>query len=288
MALNARSIASCNFASLSPPAVISTNVPREGRARRTLFEADFISREDASNAIGHMPAGKRCATDIVDAVVDSEPRARSFADELLSPIRIANFAAITFPVIQNFDLFNRSLRRKRDGIIDHEMFANNVIDNEEALQLPASRRPPNFLAAKQLLLPACSFDRLNLRGREFHVCRGEAIAIGEAQFLRGGNRQILHRVARQRHRDAHRGGQNPARELVHIGEDSNAILEKETDRAKQVIRAGRIRRIVERELVVDLQDNLRRGEKSKAKSVKLSLTLTGGQVVVGSGESARL
>ena len=100
-----------------------------------------------------MPAGKRCATDIVDAVAESEPRARSFADELLSPIRIANFAAITFPVIQNFDLLNRSLRRKRDGIIDHEMFANYVIDNEEALQLPVLRRPPNFLAVKNSFCP---------------------------------------------------------------------------------------------------------------------------------------
>src|SRR5689334_19925642 len=103
MALNARSIASCNFASLSPRAVISTNVPRAGRARRTLFEANLISRQDAAHALGHMAAGKRCATDIVDAVVESKPRARSFANELPSPIRIANFAAITFPVIQNLD-----------------------------------------------------------------------------------------------------------------------------------------------------------------------------------------
>src|SRR4051812_43675744 len=180
MASKARSIAPCSFASLSPRAVISTNVPREGRARRTLFEADLISREDASHAIGHMAARKRCATDIVDAFVESEPRARCFAHELFSPISIANFASITFPVIQNFDLFNRSIRRKRDSIIDHEMFADDVIDNEKALQLPVLRRPPNFLAAKQLLLPAGSFDRSNLRGREFHVCRGEAIGIGKA------------------------------------------------------------------------------------------------------------
>ena len=40
------------------------------------------------NALGHVPAGKRCATDVVDAFVESEPRARSFADELLPPITI--------------------------------------------------------------------------------------------------------------------------------------------------------------------------------------------------------
>src|SRR6188474_21311 len=110
MALNARSIALCNFASSSPRAVISTNVPREGRARRTLFEADLISRENASHPIGHMPTGKRCAADIVDALVESESRARSFANELLPPISVANFAAITFSVIENFELLNRSLR----------------------------------------------------------------------------------------------------------------------------------------------------------------------------------
>ena len=235
-----------------------------------------------------MPAGKRRATDIVDAVVESEPRARLFADELLSPIRIANFAAITFPVIKNFDLLKRSLRRKRDGIINDQVFADNVIDNKKTLEFSILHGTPDLLAAKQLLLPAGSFDRPNLRGREFHVCRDEAIAIGEAQLLRGRNSQVLHRVARQRHRDAHRGGQNPARKLVHIGDDSNAILEKETDRAQQVIRAGRVRRIVERELVVDFQDDLRRGEKSKAEGVKLSLTLTGWRVVIDSSESASL
>src|SRR5215471_7142292 len=106
MASNARSIAVCNFASLSPRAVISTNVPRAGRARRTLLEAGFISRQDAVHALGHMPAGKRCAADIVDAAVESEPRTRSFPDELLPPIRIANFAAVTFPVIQDLDLLD--------------------------------------------------------------------------------------------------------------------------------------------------------------------------------------
>ena len=133
MASNAQSIAPCNFASAQPRAVISTNVPREGRARRTLFDADLISRENASYAFGHVPAGKRCATDIVNAVVESEPGARSFADELLSPISIANFAPITFPLVQNFNLLNLSVRRKRDGIINDQMFADDVIDNEEAL-----------------------------------------------------------------------------------------------------------------------------------------------------------
>src|SRR5262245_51738732 len=158
MTLKARSMAPCNFASLSPRAVISTNVPREGRARRTLFETGLISRQDAAHALGHMAAGKRCATDIVDAVVESEPRARSFPDELLSPIRIANFAAITFPVIQNLDLLDRSLGGKRHRIIDHEMFANDVVDNEKPAELSILHGTPDFLAAQKLFLSTVRLD----------------------------------------------------------------------------------------------------------------------------------
>src|SRR4029077_622568 len=141
---------------------MSTNVPRSGRARRTSLETNFISGENAAHAVRDVPAGKGGAADVGDAGVQSKKRTWRFADKLFAQIRIANFAAITLPVIQNFDLLNRSLRRKRDGIINHQMFADNVIDNEETPQLPVLRRTPNFLATKQLLLPAGSFDRPNL------------------------------------------------------------------------------------------------------------------------------
>src|SRR5262249_27256337 len=55
-----------------------------------------------------------------------------------------------------------------------------------------------------------------------------------------------------------------------------------------MICAGRVRRVIERKLVVHFQDDLWRREESHAKSVKLSLTLTGWQVVIGSGKSASL
>src|SRR4051794_1006388 len=55
-----------------------------------------------------------------------------------------------------------------------------------------------------------------------------------------------------------------------------------------MIRARRVRRIVERELIVDFQDDLWRWEQSHAKSVKLSLALTRWQVLIDSGESASL
>src|SRR4029077_18100066 len=215
MASNARSMAPCNFASLSPRAVISTNVPREGRARRTLFEADLIGCEDTVNALGHVPAGKRCATDIVDAFVDSESRARSFADELLSPIGIANFAAITFPVIQNFDLLNRSVRRKRHCIIDHEMFADDIVDNEEAVKFSILYGTPDFLAAQKLFLSTLRLDRVDLRRCKLNVRREKLIALRKAQLLRRRNSQVLHCIGRQRHGDADRGRQDPAWNVSH-------------------------------------------------------------------------
>ena len=242
--------------------------------------------------LGDMTAGESGAADVGDAVVQGEVRARRFPDELFAPIRISNFAAITLAIIEDLDLPDDASGGKRHCIIDHEMFADNVIDNEEALELSVLRRPPNFLAAQQFLLTTGGFDCPDLRGREFHVGRDEVIAIREAQFLRGRNRQVLDRIARERHRDADRGGQNPARKLVHIEKDSNAtlgtILEKETDRAQHVIRAGRVRRIVERELVVNFQDNLRRGKNRNAEGVKLTTTLSGRQIVVGPGKSAGL
>src|SRR6188768_3176432 len=67
-----------------------------------------------------------------------------------------------------------------------------------------------------------------------------------------------------------------------------ALLEKETDCPEQMICARRVRRIVERELIVDFQNDLWRWEQSHAKSVKLSLALTGWQVLIDSCESTSL
>ena len=167
------------------------------------------------NALGHVPAGKRCATDIVDAFVESEPRAQSFADELLSPIGIASFAAVTFPVIQNFDLLNRSLRRKRHCIIDHEMLADDVIDNEEAAKFSILQGPPDFLAAQKLFLSALRLDRFDLRRRKLNRRRGKLVALWKAQFLRRRNSQVLLCIGRQWNGDADRGRQDPAWNVTH-------------------------------------------------------------------------
>src|SRR5215472_3782466 len=215
MALNARSIAPCNLASLSPRAVISTNVPRAGRARRTLFEAGFISRQDAAHPLGHMAAGKRCATDIGDAAVESESRARSFPDELLSPIGIANFAAVTFPVIQNLDLLNRSLGRKRHCIIDREMFADDVVDNKKPAKFSILHGTPDFLAAQKLFLSTIRLDRFDLRWRKLNMRGDKLIGLRKAQLLRRRDSQVLLCIGRQRNGDADRSGQYPAWNVSH-------------------------------------------------------------------------
>src|SRR5215470_2019822 len=249
MALNARSIAPCNLASLSPRAVISTNVPRAGRARRTLFEAGFISRQDTAHALGHMAAGKRCATDIVDAAVESEPRARSFADELFSPIRIANFTAVTFPVIQNLDLLNCSLWRKRHCIIDHEMFADDVVDNKKSAKFSILHGTPDFLAAQKLFLSTIRLDRFDLRRCKPNMRGDKLIGLRKAQFLGCRDSQVLLCIGRQRNGDAERGRQDPTWNVSHA-EVPDALLEKETDCPEQMICAWRVRRVIERELVV--------------------------------------
>ena len=143
------------------------------------------------NALGHVPAGKRCATDVVDAFVQTEPRVRPFPDELLSPIRIANFAAIAFAIIQNFDLLNRSLWRKRYCIINHEMFADDVVDDEKATKFSILHCTPDFLPAQKLFVSTFRLDCFDLSRRKLNVRGDKLIALGKAQLLRRRNSQVL-------------------------------------------------------------------------------------------------
>ena len=69
------------------------------------------------------------------------------------------------------------------------------------------------------------------------------------KVLRRVDGKILDRVTRQRHDDADGGRHDPAREMVHSSEE-------ETDCAKKVICARRVGSVVERELVIDFQDDL--------------------------------
>src|ERR1700751_5009639 len=133
IAAKAPSIARCNSASPAPRAVMSTNVPRSGRARRTSLETNFISGENAAHALRDVPAGKGGAADVVDAVVQSKARAGRFADKLFAPVGIANFAAVAFAIIKDFDLFNAAFRQQRHCVIDDQMFADYIIDNKKAL-----------------------------------------------------------------------------------------------------------------------------------------------------------
>ena len=55
-----------------------------------------------------------------------------------------------------------------------------------------------------------------------------------------------------------------------------------------MIRARRVRRVVQSELVIEFQDNLGRGKGSDAERVELPFTLSGRQVGVASTEPAGL
>src|SRR5689334_2318025 len=65
-------------------------------------------------------------------------------------------------------------------------------------------------------------------------------------------------------------------------------LEKETDGAEQMVSARRVGRVVQRELVIHFQNQLRRREKSEANGVKLPATLAGWQILITSAETASL
>ena len=167
------------------------------------------------------------------------------------------------------------------------MFTDDVVDNEEAVKFSILHGTPDFLAAQKLFLSTLRLDRFDLRRRKLNMHGGKLIALRKAQFLCRRNSQVLLCIGRQRNGDADRGRQDPAWNVSHA-EGLSALLEEETDCPEQMICAWRIRRIVEGELIVDFQDDLRRREQSHAKSVKLSLTLPGWQVLIDSGESASL
>src|SRR5262249_7444128 len=140
---------------------------------------------------------------------------------------------------------------------------------------------------QKLFLSTIRLDRFDLRRRKLNMRGDKLIGLRKAQFLGCRDSQILLCIGRQRNGDAERGRQDPTWNVSHA-EVPEALLEKETDCPEQMICAWRVRRVIERELVVHFQDDLWRREESHAKSVKLSLTLTGWQVLIGSGESASL
>src|SRR5207237_9974104 len=82
-----------------PCALISTSVPRSGRARLAVAQLAFIQGQDALHAVGDVAAGKRRAADIADVAVELQRIPRRLAGELQPPLWIADFAAVRFAVV---------------------------------------------------------------------------------------------------------------------------------------------------------------------------------------------
>src|SRR5690242_9100315 len=113
MAAKASSMAAFISAGAAPATAISTKVPSSGRARRRLFEADVIDRQNPLDAFGHVPRRQRGAGDVADVPLHVERIAARLAVELREPIGIGHLAAIGFAVLQDLHLLDAAVRRQR-------------------------------------------------------------------------------------------------------------------------------------------------------------------------------
>src|SRR5215472_5688191 len=129
---NARLTAACRSPERAPLALISTKVPSSGRARRTLSQAGVIEGEDTFDAFGHMTRRERGAGDVADILVELDRILARLADELCEPAPIADLAAIGFAIFQDLDMPDATVRIERHRVIDHQMLADHVVDDEEA------------------------------------------------------------------------------------------------------------------------------------------------------------
>src|SRR6478752_4497423 len=95
------------------------------------------------------------------------------------------------------------------------MFADDVVDNKEAVKFSILHGTPDFLATQKLFLSTLRLDRFDLRRRKLKMRGGKLIALWKAQLLRRRNSQILHCIGRQWNGDGDRGRQDPAWNVTH-------------------------------------------------------------------------
>src|SRR6266536_960022 len=192
MASNAASIAAFMSDRARPATAISTNVPRRGRARRTLSPAVAIERDDPLDAFGHVKRRQRRAGNIADIAADPQRTAAGLSDELPEPAGVPDLAAVGLAILQNLDPMDAPARVQGDGIVDIEMLADHVIDDEDP-QRPASG----------LRLPGAAVDRDKVRrGRE---CLFPGLVHGE----------VLNRIRGRCDRYDRRGRRSPAHPFSH-------------------------------------------------------------------------
>src|SRR4029077_20561557 len=126
-AANAASTAPSAYRSSTSSTSMSTNVPSIGRARRILAEVACMIGQYLLHAFGQVGRRQRGAGNVSDVAVDLHRALAALADELLQPAGVVNFAAVGFPVVQNFDLSDTAIRFDGNRVIDQEVLADHVI-----------------------------------------------------------------------------------------------------------------------------------------------------------------
>src|SRR3954469_7949072 len=103
-AASAASIARASAFSSGPLAVICSNVPMAGRARRSSAQDDLEEGEEPLDSIGDMMAGQRSAADVHDVGPDLERIGQRLSHELLPPLQLADLIAVCFAVFDHLEL----------------------------------------------------------------------------------------------------------------------------------------------------------------------------------------
>src|SRR5262249_46457132 len=147
-ASNACSMAWSRLSRGAPPAVTSTKAPSSGRARRTLPEAGFIERQDSLHAFGDVLRRERRAGDVPDVLVDGDGIPAGLAVELMQPVVAGDLAPVRLAVLENLDGLDPAVRREGHAVVDDQMLADHVVDDEESGEAPRDERLPHLLAAR--------------------------------------------------------------------------------------------------------------------------------------------
>src|SRR5258708_38385111 len=121
---------------------------------------------DPFGAVGGEWGGPR---EVPDVSIDHERIARALADELLEPAVIRDLAAVGLSVLQDLDSPDAPVRLQGHHVVDHEVLANHVVDDEEADRPIAGESPPHLLAAGAYLLARAPFDGRHVRRLEHDV-----------------------------------------------------------------------------------------------------------------------
>src|SRR4029450_12243518 len=128
---NPASIPRVSNLSSRPRAVISTNVPSNGRQRRiSMLERDLIECEQAFHTVSDVPATQSRSTDVFDVAIEFERRFAGLADKLGAQFLISNLASVGLAIVHDFNLLNRTISIDSRRVSDEFVFADNFIDDK--------------------------------------------------------------------------------------------------------------------------------------------------------------